>query len=92
MMNQPSSVEITYKLKAITERGFKQFCDHCGQRNSIENLFYCMRCGDNCCWNCISHRTKKLDDIDGLNHPSCKCGACLKSYDDWLKQSNTDGE
>lgn len=79
--------EMAYRLKAIPERGAKQYCNCCGQRNSIENLFYCLRCGEICCWQCIGNRIKKLDAADGKSHPACNCSDFLKRYDDWLKQA-----
>lgn len=79
----PSDVE--GKLAALVARGPKIFCDQCGQRNDIENYFFCLHCDSNCCWQCL--REKPLVSQNGGSFAACRCHDVLRSFDDWIHQS-----
>lgn len=77
--------DMAYRLREIA-RFPKQYCFRCDQRNDIDNLFFCMRCGEIRCWQCINDYEQKLDSTDGKMHHVCICGDFLKSWDDWNAQ------
>lgn len=77
---------MAYSLEDIAARGARQCCGYCDKRNSIENLFFCLQCGEICCWQCINRRGSKVDPADDKMHAACSCGQYLKSYDDWAMQ------
>jgi hypothetical protein len=77
---------MSWKLQAMA-RYPKHHCFRCNKRNDIENVFFCLSCGEVECWECIHQRTKKTDSYDGKLHHVCRCGQFLKLWDEWYAQA-----
>jgi len=77
---------MSWKLQAMA-RYPKHHCFRCNKRNDIENVFFCLSCGEVECWECIHQHVKKIDAFDGCVHHVCRCGHFLKLWDEWYVQA-----
>ena len=77
---------MSWKLQAMS-RYPKHHCFRCNKRNDIENVFFCLSCGEVECWECIHQHAKKTDSFDGKLHHVCRCGHFLKLWDEWYVQA-----
>lgn len=77
---------MSWKLQAMA-RYPKHYCFRCNKRNDIENVFFCLSCGEVECWECIHQHAKKIDAFDGCVHHACRCGHFLKLWDEWYVQA-----
>lgn len=77
---------MAYKLKELT-RHPKHYCFRCDKRNDIENVYFCLNCGEVRCWECINQHEKKFNLFDGKKHHLCSCGHYLKLWDEWYRQA-----
>lgn len=85
-VNAVFTERMSWKLQAMA-RYPKHHCFRCNKRNDIENVFFCLSCGEVECWECIHQRTKKTDSFDGKLHHVCRCGQFLKLWDEWYAQA-----
>ena len=77
---------MSWKLQAMA-RYPKHHCFRCNKRNDIENVFFCLSCGEVECWECIHQHAKKIDVFDGCVHHVCRCGHFIKLWDEWYVQA-----
>ena len=79
--------EMAYRLNTFSSHT-KHYCLRCDKRNDIENVYFCIRCSEVRCWECIQQLGLKTDILDGKQYRVCFCGDFLKPWDDWYKQVN----
>lgn len=82
----PFTENMAYRLKEMAEHS-RHFCLGCDERNSIDNTYFCLACGEVRCWQCVTRYEKKTDPFDGKMHPVCYCGNFFKLWDDWYPQA-----
>jgi hypothetical protein len=78
--------QMSRKLREMA-RYPKHYCFGCNKRNDIENVFFCLSCGEVICWACIHDHAKREDSFDGKQHHVCRCGQFLKLWDEWYVQA-----
>jgi len=74
------------RLKELAGHG-RHFCVGCDERNSIDDAYFCLACGEVLCWQCTSRRRQRHDPFDGIMHPVCRCGHFFKRWDHWHLQA-----
>lgn len=86
IVNAAFTERMSWKLQAMA--GYpKHYCFRCNKRNDIENVFFCLSCGEVECWECIHQHAKRIDAFDGCVHHVCRCGHFLKLWDEWYVQA-----
>jgi hypothetical protein len=76
------------QVQAWIERGPKLYCDRCGQRNDIDNMFFCIACASGFCWQCIDRMRRTPGKPDLV----CCCGEPLESIDYWIANSESENK
>ncbi len=77
-----------YPRMTVEQGRWRMPCGHCDQRCGIDNMLLCATCANWLCFRCSPERPylpAPPDDADYKQRVlQCKCGAALRSIDDWL--------